>query len=78
VQYDGTFPVAVTQPQIAQFCAPQRMNAEIADAAQIGGYRAPRDGPVVTVRNGAHGPGHPSRGGAIPTGDIMASAAASS
>src|ERR1700761_6070749 len=45
---------------------------------QNGGYRAPRDGPVVIVRNGANSPGHPSRGGAISTGDIMTSAAASS
>jgi hypothetical protein len=31
------------------------------DSAQNGGYCAPPDGPVVTIRNGAHGPGHPSR-----------------
>jgi hypothetical protein len=32
------FPVAVPEPQITWFCAPQPMDAEVPDAEQIGGY----------------------------------------
>ena len=39
MQYDRVFPVAMPgELQITPFCAPQRMDAEIPEAAHSGGY----------------------------------------